>query len=84
MTINSRALTIPAMWAKMIQHFPRSQLIGLGSCLCFNRGPVAQLGARFHGMEEVAGSIPARSTNLINGLGSIAACGLSLRVLTSV
>jgi putative endonuclease len=29
----------------------------------FNRGPVAQLGARFHGMEEVAGSIPARSTN---------------------
>ena len=31
--------------------------------LVFNRGPVAQLGARFHGMEEVAGSIPARSTN---------------------
>ncbi len=29
----------------------------------FTRGPVAQLGARFHGMEEVAGSIPARSTN---------------------
>jgi hypothetical protein len=28
-----------------------------------DRGPVAQLGARFHGMEEVAGSIPARSTN---------------------
>jgi hypothetical protein len=27
-----------------------------------NSGPVAQLGARFHGMEEVAGSIPARST----------------------
>ncbi len=27
-------------------------------------GPVAQLGARFHGMEEVAGSIPARSTNI--------------------
>jgi hypothetical protein len=25
-------------------------------------GPVAQLGARFHGMEEVAGSNPARST----------------------
>ncbi len=25
---------------------------------------MAQLGARFHGMEEVAGSIPARSTNL--------------------
>ena len=26
-------------------------------------GPVAQLGARFHGMEEVIGSIPIRSTN---------------------
>jgi hypothetical protein len=30
------------------------------STLC---GPVAQLGARFHGMEEVIGSIPIRSTN---------------------
>ena len=28
-----------------------------------SRGPVAQLGARFHGMEEVIGSIPIRSTN---------------------
>ena len=28
----------------------------------FNSGPVAQLGARFHGMEEVVGSIPTRST----------------------
>ena len=27
-------------------------------------GPVAQLGARFHGMEEVVGSIPTRSTNI--------------------
>src|SRR5712692_4247544 len=26
-------------------------------------GPVAQLGARFHGMEEVDGSNPSRSTN---------------------
>ena len=25
---------------------------------------MAQLGARFHGMEEVVGSIPTRSTNL--------------------
>jgi hypothetical protein len=31
------------------------------SSLC---GPVAQLGARFHGMEEVIGSIPIRSTTL--------------------
>src|SRR5262249_31247157 len=29
-----------------------------------NSGPVAQLGARFHGMEEVVGSIPTRSTIL--------------------
>ena len=27
-------------------------------------GPVAQLGARFHGMEEVVGSIPTRSTRI--------------------
>ena len=27
-----------------------------------HNGPVAQLGARFHGMEEVVGSIPTRST----------------------
>ena len=31
-------------------------------------GPVAQLGARFHGMEEVIGSIPIRSTNQFNNL----------------
>jgi hypothetical protein len=31
-------------------------------------GPVAQLGARFHGMEEVTGSIPVRSTNQTNNL----------------
>jgi hypothetical protein len=29
-------------------------------------GPVAQLGARFHGMEEVVGSNPTRSTNPFN------------------
>jgi hypothetical protein len=31
-------------------------------------GPVAQLGARFHGMEEVIGSIPIRSTKFLNNL----------------
>ena len=31
-------------------------------------GPVAQLGARFHGMEEVTGSIPVRSTNYFKHL----------------
>jgi hypothetical protein len=29
-------------------------------------GPVAQLGARFHGMEEVIGSIPIRSTKQLH------------------
>ena len=29
----------------------------------FNRGPVTQLGARFHGMEEVVRSIPTAPTN---------------------
>jgi hypothetical protein len=29
---------------------------------------VAQLGARFHGMEEVIGSIPIRSTNYFQQL----------------
>ncbi len=33
-------------------------------------GPVAQLGARFHGMEEVIGSIPIRSTKKLNNLDS--------------
>ena len=31
-------------------------------------GPVAQLGARFHGMEEVEGSNPSRSTTFFNHL----------------
>ncbi len=42
-------------------------LVGL-RFFCFNRGPVAQLGARFHGMEEVVGSIPTRSTKALNPL----------------
>jgi hypothetical protein len=43
-------LTIPVVWGRIELRFPR--------------GPVAQLGARFHGMEEVVGSIPTRSTKL--------------------
>ena len=38
------------------------------NCPVVKSGPVAQLGARFHGMEEVVGSIPTRSTNLLNNL----------------
>jgi hypothetical protein len=36
-------------------------------------GPVAQLGARFHGMEEVKGSNPFRSTKI--NLLSVIVCG---------
>src|SRR5580658_1412331 len=61
---NQPALTIPVMWAKMISVLPFDpDLSGFGFFV-FNRGPVAQLGARFHGMEEVVGSIPTRSTIL--------------------
>lgn len=44
-------------------------------------GPVAQLGARFHGMEEVIGSIPIRSTNKPYRLSSLASLPDSLRKL---
>jgi hypothetical protein len=54
---NQLALTIRVMWAKMIRVLP-----SIPNCRFPNRGPVAQLGARFHGMEEVVGSIPTRST----------------------
>ena len=39
-----------------------------GSVFFSQSGPVAQLGARFHGMEEVVGSIPTRSTKSPNNL----------------
>ena len=39
--------------------------------LVARRGPVAQLGARFHGMEEVVGSNPTRSTKFLKWLSGI-------------
>jgi hypothetical protein len=41
-------------------------------------GPVAQLGARFHGMEEVVGSNPTRSTSfpLQSLVGEVSSFGL--------
>src|SRR6266478_1057708 len=48
--------------AKMNSYLPRSRFGGRG-LFVFNRGPVAQRGARFHGMEEVVGSIPTAPTN---------------------
>src|ERR1017187_3325121 len=69
----------------MTQDFPRRLNQGLTKRAAGLRigtvlpkcGPVAQLGARFHGMEEVTGSIPVRSTNNplhTNGLPSRLAC----------
>jgi hypothetical protein len=65
---NQRALTIPAMWAKMIAVLLSIPILSGFEIFVFNRGPVAQLGARFHGMEEVVGSIPTRSTISLNNL----------------
>jgi len=45
-----RALTIPVMWAKMMAVLPSVPNCRVRLFVC-NRGPVAQLGARFHGME---------------------------------
>jgi hypothetical protein len=50
----------------------------------FNRGPVAQLGARFHGMEEVVGSIPTRSTNSLNNLDRASALSDGVCVVVCV
>ena len=47
-------------------------------------GPVAQLGARFHGMEEVIGSIPIRSTKHLNNLDNANALGQSVCVIVCV
>src|ERR1035437_8349013 len=41
-----------------------------GLPVCRKRGPVAQLGARFHGMEEVDGSNPSRSTKFLKHIPS--------------
>ena len=49
-----------------------------------NSGPVAQLGARFHGMEEVTGSIPVRSTKHSNNLDNANALGQSVCVIVCV
>src|ERR1039458_5825327 len=45
-------------------------------------GPVAQLGARFHGMEEVVGSIPTRSTTSPNNLDRTSAHDREVCVIT--
>jgi hypothetical protein len=53
------SLTISAPSARMFEVIPQVKTLVPPYC-----GPVAQLGARFHGMEEVVGSIPTRSTKI--------------------
>jgi murein DD-endopeptidase MepM/ murein hydrolase activator NlpD len=53
------------MWAKMNSVLPSIPTHWALGIFAFDRGPVAQLGARFHGMEEVVGSIPTRSTIIL-------------------
>jgi hypothetical protein len=64
-------LTNGFKWARMIRV--------LSEC-----GPVAQLGARFHGMEEVIGSIPIRSTNYFQQLRRCERSGHSSCVMVCV
>lgn len=54
---------LPQFAKPQFQRLPglESQSYNLNSC-----GPVAQLGERKHGMFQVAGSIPVRSTKLSN------------------
>ncbi len=56
--VSELALTISPRSARILKAVRNGQ-----SVVSPNSGPVAQLGARFHGMEEVVGSIPTRSTN---------------------
>ena len=56
-----KGLTKLCSWEKMKQTLTRTAFLP-------QSGPVAQLGARFHGMEEVVGSIPTRSTTSLDNL----------------
>jgi hypothetical protein len=54
-------------WLASLTRADRDGMIGSSrSC---RSGPVAQLGARLNGIQEVTGSIPVRSTNSVATLG---------------
>ena len=71
MTICRAGLTKPCGWEKIVRALSMS-------VLPFASGPVAQLGARFHGMEEVVGSIPTRSTKSLNKLAGRVLAAMTL------
>ena len=60
-------------WDRCCEVQDRLKILGLpGPCYIgvdAGQGPVAQLGARLHGMEEVEGSNPSRSTRVPNRIG---------------
>ena len=62
-TVPAPSLTIGGGWAKIVEDWAPAQSPEIPKS-----GPVAQLGARFHGMEEVVGSIPTRSTKFLRVL----------------
>ncbi len=70
-------LTTRCCWEKILQalRFQRRPSVS---------GPVAQLGARFHGMEEVVGSIPTRSTKSLNKLDRASAHTMGVCVMVCV
>ena len=47
--------------------------------MCPSRGAIAQLGERIVRNDEVVGSIPTSSTNLLNALATVAAISLRLK-----
>lgn len=54
------------IWSFRISHLPRSSPFDKTTLSSYSCGPVAQLVEREHGMFEVAGSIPVRSTKFPN------------------
>src|SRR5262249_52956022 len=59
---------------KSIRYLPRSRCGGYG-LFVFDRGPVAQLGARFHGMEEIRGESAACDCMNRFDNGGVKRCG---------
>src|ERR1035437_2208674 len=65
----------PVAWGAFLKAWLSEDVLAQGRVfsirgipVCRKDGPVAQLGARFHGMEEVDGSNPSRSTIPFNSL----------------
>jgi hypothetical protein len=64
---------IVARWRAAFDHEATAALESCVRCVPTD-GPVAQLGARLNGIQEVTGSIPVRSTILPSSLDDLARC----------